>query len=184
MWRISLVYDAVALYCRGREFGSLDRGWIVQTYRQMRSTLSRLRARARLLPGWTAAAVLALLMVAASGLSFANIGTGGHSALLTPGPLDELGLTGEAIDPLARRALHLPPAEHGAVVTSTRAGGPAARAGVRVGDVIERVGGLRVDGRRTLTQAVDGNDTRTVRLAILRKHRHIHAWVERQRMGG
>ncbi len=147
--------------------------------------LNQIRNRALALPrAKLTGTVAALLMLAISGISFASIGTGNHAVLLAPTPLDELGLTGEAIDPLARRALHLPPAEHGAVVTSTRAGGPASRAGVRVGDVIERVGGLRVDGRRTLTQAVEGGKGSTLRLAILRKHQHIHASVERQRMGG
>lgn len=144
-----------------------------------------LRARAPIIPRWKAASVAAaVLVIAASGLSFANIGTSEQAALLPPSPLDQIGLTGEAIDALTRRALHLPVGEHGAVVTSTRAGGPAARAGVRVGDVIERIGPLRVDGRRTLTQAVADNGAPTLRLVILRKHRHIHASVERQRIDG
>lgn len=144
-----------------------------------------LRDRTLKFPRWKLASVVAaFLVIAASGLSFAEIGSRDHAALLTPSPLDQIGLTGEAIDPLTRRALHLPATEHGAVVTSTRAGGPAALAGVRVGDVIERVGALRVNGRRTLTQAVVDNSAPTLRLAIVRKHRHIHTSVERQRMGG
>lgn len=55
---------------------------------------------------------------------------------------DELGATVEPVDPPTARTLGLSPSAGDLVVTSVANGGPAADAGLRVGDVVERIGTL------------------------------------------
>ena len=65
--------------------------------------------------------------------------TGGARALLR---LDNaLGATVEPVDAGTARSLGLSSSSGGFVVTSVASGGPAVAAGIRVGDIIERIGG-------------------------------------------
>lgn len=131
-----------------------------------------------------AACVLAfVLMLAAGGLSFADIESGPAPTFGPFTVLDAVGVTAEPVDRDSRRALKLSLAERGAVVTSLRAGGPAIRGGVRVGDVIERVDGGRVDGPKTLTHAVERSDASDLDLVVVRSGHREHLAIERPRLG-
>jgi S1-C subfamily serine protease len=64
-----------------------------------------------------------------------------------------LGLEFEALTP-ALAQQEAVSADAGAMVRSLQAGGPAAHAGLRVGDVIQSVNGLPIDAVHGLAQAV------------------------------
>jgi predicted metalloprotease with PDZ domain len=49
---------------------------------------------------------------------------------------EAIGATVESLDPATARSLGLAGETHGAVITSVATGGPAARAGIRTGDVV------------------------------------------------
>lgn len=92
-----------------------------------------------------AAALLILLAIIVLGLFLAfrplqleSPATGGARALLR---LDNvLGATVEPVDPSTAGVLGLRSSDGDLVVTSVATSGPAAEAGLRVGDVIERIG--------------------------------------------
>jgi hypothetical protein len=85
-------------------------------------------------------AVIALaLFLALRPLRFERVASGGARALLRLD--DELGATVEPVDPETARSLRIPSSERDLIVTSIANSGPAADAGIRVGDVIERIGG-------------------------------------------
>lgn len=131
---------------------------------------------------WTCGLVF-LVSMGATGLGLANIETGSVAAVRPWTPLDAVGVTAEPVDRDSRRALHLTAAEHGAIVTSTRANSLAARADLRVGDVIERVDGGRVDGPVTLTHAVQKAGDPKINFTISRAGHRLHRTIDRPRLG-
>ena len=91
-----------------------------------------------------------------------------------------IGAAAQSLDPAMAAALRLPPDARGALVDETQPGGPAARAGLRPGDVVTAVDGKPVASARDLARFVgdlapgkeaalavrrDGRDE-TVRVAV------------------
>lgn len=102
-----------------------------------------------------------VVAVSGAGLVLSGLGIGlawpRPEAVRPPaGPLDAepiLGLEFEALTPALVRQESLGVSD-GAVIRTLAAGGPAARAGLRVGDVIQSVNGLPIDSVHGLAQAV------------------------------
>lgn len=68
---------------------------------------------------------------------------------------------------------------HGALVTKVVAGGPAAEAGLRTGDVLLAYDKLRLNSSRELPPLVGGSDPgQTVTLKVLRDHRIVNVKVQ------
>lgn len=95
-----------------------------------------------------AAVVVALLLLAAAfalalrAFEFEFPGSRRQAAATT---LDAvLGATVEPLDPATAASLGISARDKGLVITSIGENGPAARAGIRAGDVIERIGGATV----------------------------------------
>jgi S1-C subfamily serine protease len=93
--------------------------------------------------GWAIAAlccllVIAVILIGAHRLGLAGGRTRAHDLMLID---TALGATLEPVDPATARELGDGESAEGMVVTSTAAGGPADSAGIRVGDVLERIQG-------------------------------------------
>jgi predicted metalloprotease with PDZ domain len=80
--------------------------------------------------------------------------------------LTKLGLTGEPLTAPTARRLNLPTSTEGLVVTSLASHGPAARAGLRVGDIVKAVNGRPLTGTHGLREVADSNGP--AELTILR----------------
>jgi hypothetical protein len=89
------------------------------------------------------------LFLAVRPLRFERVASKSARALLRLD--DELGATVEPVDPPTARTLGLESSAGGLVVTSVANGGPAADAGIRVGDVVERIGSLSAAQAETAT---------------------------------
>ena len=91
-----------------------------------------------------------------------------------------IGVAGQTLTPALARALKLPKGTHGVVVAAIYKNGPAAKAGIRAGDVLYAINGrpLRSANRALLTIA-DTKPGTPVTLGVLRAGRHltIHAIV-------
>jgi len=95
----------------------------------------------------------------------ASVAARGHSAGGLDGDTDpRLAVTVAPLTDLARQQLGLPPDVQGVVITSVRRDGPAARAGLEVGDVVERVGSTAV---RSVADLEAGLAATTARSALL-----------------
>ena len=70
-----------------------------------------------------------------------------------------VGATVEPLDRATARALGIAPGERGLVITSLARNGPAARAGVHAGDVIERIDGNRTTSLHDAAAALKGAST-------------------------
>ncbi len=66
-----------------------------------------------------------------------------------------LGLEFQDLSPALLQALGLPEDTRGALINRVRPGGPAARAGVRRGDVVTRIDGSAVQSARTLVERLE-----------------------------
>jgi hypothetical protein len=80
-----------------------------------------------------------------------------------------IGATVETLDASTARSLRIPAHSEGLVVTSLGRTGPAARAGIEVGDVIERIGRSRVASSDEAAAALGASPPGDV---ILRLNRH------------
>ncbi|WP_340110216.1 Do family serine endopeptidase [Pikeienuella sp. HZG-20] len=81
---------------------------------------------------------------------------------------DRLGAALVALTPEARQRLGVRSAERGAVIAALEEGGPAAEAGLRVGDVIERVGDAEISTPADVVAALDKIDA-GVALVLVRR---------------
>ena len=82
---------------------------------------------------------------------------------------EKLGATVAALSAEARRSLGIDETVDGAVVTSVKSGGAAAEAGIRVGDVIVRVGDKAVASAQELDAALAGTNKDTALLLVNRR---------------
>ncbi|MDA8190408.1 MAG: PDZ domain-containing protein, partial [Gammaproteobacteria bacterium] len=91
-----------------------------------------------------------------------------------------IGVAGQTLTPALARALKLPRSTHGVVVAAIYKNGPAAKAGIRPGDVLYAINGrpLRSANRALLTIA-DTKPGTPVTLGVLRAGRRltVHAIV-------
>ena len=76
-------------------------------------------------------------------------------AVAAPVPLARLGLTVEALDPAIAERVHLPPSTQGLVVTSLAFKGPAAAAGIRIGDIVQAIDGHSLAGSKGVKTLAD-----------------------------
>lgn len=90
-------------------------------------------------------------LVASDGSAVATRVVMARSPQLAPPAAQTLGLTAEAIDPLVAQRLRTPAAVNAAVITSLAAGGPAARAGIGIGDIAVAINGLPINNQLGLT---------------------------------
>ena len=82
-----------------------------------------------------------------------------------------IGATVERLDPATAGTLGLNPRSRGLVVTSVSQTGPAARAGIRAGDVIERIGNMPVKSLEDAATAIAHVRGR-IPLTLNRGHNH------------
>ena len=95
----------------------------------------------------------------------------GGAAQLAVATLDAaIGATVEPLDRATAASLGIPMASKGLVVTSLAGGGPAERAGIQVGDVIERINGKPIISMPQAAAAIE-NAPGTV---VLTLNRHGH----------
>jgi len=88
-----------------------------------------------------------------------------------------LGVGVQDLSPELAAALHVPPAS-GALVNNVAAGGPAARANVRAGDIVAAVGGRAVhDGHELIREAISHEIGQPVQLEIVRGGQHYATTV-------
>lgn len=86
-----------------------------------------------------------------------------------------LGATVEPLDRATAESLGISPRDKGLVITSLRANGPAARAGLRPGDVIERISGTSVGSQIDAAAAL--RDTRAPDIILTLNRRGHYAMV-------
>jgi serine protease Do len=80
-----------------------------------------------------------------------------------------LGATVEPLDSATAESLGIPPRGKGLVITSLGANGPAARAGIRPGDVIERISGTSVGSSADAATALKGAGASDIILTLNRR---------------
>jgi membrane-associated protease RseP (regulator of RpoE activity) len=80
-----------------------------------------------------------------------------------------LGATVEPLDSATAESLGISPRDTGLVITSLRANGPAARAGLRPGDVIARISGTSVDSSADAATALKGAGASNIILTLNRR---------------
>lgn len=81
-----------------------------------------------------------------------------------------LGVVSENTSPAVRAALGV---EHGVVVSSVVDSGPAAQAGLQVGDVITELDGERIEDAGDLRHVVRSLPERSVQVQVLRRGRRV-----------
>ena len=91
---------------------------------------------------------------------------------------EQLGASFAALSPQARRKLNLDDKVSGALVTAITEDGAASASGLRVGDVIMRVGSQPVATPTELAQALDALDTGSALLLINRRGDQIFLGVK------
>ena len=105
---------------------------------------------------WTAFAVLSCappsVIASAAGVPPQPVAP---SAVAAPVPLARLGLTVEALDPAIAERVHVPPSTQGLVVTSLAFKGPAAAAGIRIGDIVQAIDGHSLAGSKGVRTLAD-----------------------------
>jgi serine protease Do len=82
---------------------------------------------------------------------------------------EKLGATLATLTEDVRNSLGLSENVSGALVTSLKAGGAASEAGLRVGDVIVKVGSTEVSDPSDLDAALAGTDTKSALLMVNRR---------------
>jgi S1-C subfamily serine protease len=80
-----------------------------------------------------------------------------------------LGATVEPLDSATAEGLGISPRDRGLVITSLGASGPAARAGLRPGDVIERISGTSVGSAADAATVVKGAGASNIILTLNRR---------------
>jgi serine protease Do len=95
-----------------------------------------------------------------------------------PAASEKLGATVAALSPEARQSLGIDESVNGAVVTSLKSGGAASDAGLRVGDVIVRVGDTPVASANELDSALAQAREDTALLLINRRGNQIFMSVK------
>ncbi len=95
-----------------------------------------------------------------------------------PAASEKLGATVAALSPEARQSLGIDDSVSGAVVTSLKSGGAASNAGLRVGDVIVRVGDTAVNSAQELDAALSGANKDTALLLVNRRGNQIFMSVK------
>ncbi|HET9794734.1 MAG TPA: PDZ domain-containing protein [Thermoanaerobaculia bacterium] len=88
-----------------------------------------------------------------------------------------LGIEAVSISRAKRRSLSLPENVRGALVVEVVAGGPGALAGIRPGDVVERIGGTPIGNVCDFDAAADERPIETVSLVVRRAGKSIEASV-------
>ncbi|MDX1434571.1 MAG: DegQ family serine endoprotease, partial [Gammaproteobacteria bacterium] len=85
------------------------------------------------------------------------------------GETSKLGLTLSALSPEARARLDLAENETGVLIVDVAKDSPAAKGGLRPGDVIKRVGRKEVDSVRDVTEAVETDDDAKTVLRLVKR---------------
>lgn len=80
-----------------------------------------------------------------------------------------LGATVEPLDRATAESLGISPRNQGVVITSLGGNGPAARAGIRAGDVIERIGGIPVRSPDEAAEALKNARAPDINLTLNRR---------------
>jgi len=96
----------------------------------------------------------------------------------TPAPT-RAGLSVQAIDNVARQRLKLPADVRGVVVTAVEPGGPAARAGIQPGDVIEQLDRQAITSEDQLSRAWDAAKSGVVAVLVWRDGSTFYATIKR-----
>lgn len=112
------------------------------------------RAKAAAVP-----VVVVVALIAAFTLTNRDFGMGfsAHRKEAAAIALDAtIGATVEPLDRATAESLGIPPRHKGLVITSLGSNSPAARAGIRTGDVIERIGGAPVGSVGDAVAALKG----------------------------
>jgi hypothetical protein len=90
----------------------------------------------------------------------------------------DLGISGSTVTPYSSVAINMPD-PHGAFISTVKADGPAFRAGLQTGDVVQTFNGLRVDTYDDLTKIVSTTaNGATVQLGVLRKGHRLDVSVQ------
>ncbi|HVE04763.1 MAG TPA: PDZ domain-containing protein [Rhizomicrobium sp.] len=90
----------------------------------------------------------------------------------------DLGITGSTVTPYSSISVSMTD-PHGAFITTVKSDGPAFRAGLQTGDVVETFNGLRVDTYDDLTKIVSTTaNGAVVQLGVLRKGHHLDVAVQ------
>jgi membrane-associated protease RseP (regulator of RpoE activity) len=84
-----------------------------------------------------------------------------------------IGATVEPLDRATAESLNIPQGDRGLVITSLGRGGPAARAGIRTGDVIESVSGAPTASLDDAAAALKGTPTADVILMVNRRGHYV-----------
>lgn len=105
--------------------------------------------------------------------------TGDDRQAASSGIDEAIGATVEPMDAATARALHLDASSKGLVVTSVAESGPAAQAGVRPGDVIDRIAGTPVESLEDAAPAL----ARAGQAVTVRLNRHQHYAIVRLPIG-
>jgi predicted metalloprotease with PDZ domain len=110
--------------------------------------------------GRTAIALLlgvsTMALVVAIAEKGSEIGIGGQRSIMAEEVFgNAVGATAEPLDRATARSLAIPANERGLVVTSVAWNGPAARAGVRAGDVIERIDAIPIASLKDAAVALE-----------------------------
>jgi S1-C subfamily serine protease len=83
-----------------------------------------------------------------------------------------LGATIEPLDSATAERLGISPRDKGLVITSLGEKGPAARAGITAGDVIERIDGIPVHSQSEAAEALKGARSSDITLTLNRRGRY------------
>jgi serine protease Do len=91
-----------------------------------------------------------------------------HPGVLAFGPSRRIGV---ATSPLGKQLADFFGVSHGILVNSVESNSPAAKAGLKAGDVITEAGGQQVEDASDLVRALEGKDEGEVTLTIVRDHK-------------
>ena len=118
----------------------------------------------------------AIPMIALAGPAPGAAGAGIVSG--QPGDQRDLGITGSTVTPFSSISVGLPD-PHGAFITTIKPDGPAFRAGLQTGDIVQTFNGLRVDTYDDLTKIVSTTATgAVVQLGVIRKGHRLDVAVQ------
>lgn len=123
-----------------------------------------------------AVAVVAIVLIAAIALTDRDLGFGYPAAKKEAAAIAldaTIGATVEPLDRATAESLGIPTRHHGLVITSLGSNGPAARAGIGTGDVIERIGGAPVGSIGAAAAALENAHAPDINLMLNRRGEYV-----------